>query len=42
MVIDSGPTHLGRVSTRVRIDEDRWAVEREGAIDAGRSGRCPA
>ena len=34
MVIDSGPTHLGRVSTRVRIDDDRWAVEREGAIDA--------
>jgi protein-tyrosine phosphatase len=34
MVIDSGPTHLGRVSTRVRIEDDRWTLEQEGAIDS--------
>jgi L-threonylcarbamoyladenylate synthase len=34
MVIDSGPTHLGNVSTRVLIVDDRWTIEREGAIEA--------
>lgn len=33
IVIDSGRTPLGRASTRVRIEEDRWTLEREGAID---------
>jgi protein-tyrosine phosphatase len=34
MVIDSGPTQLGRSSTWVRIKQDRWIIEREGVIDA--------
>jgi protein-tyrosine phosphatase len=34
MVIDSGPTHLGRPATWVRVEDDRWTIEREGAIDA--------
>ena len=34
MVIDSGPTPWGQVSTIVRIDDDRWTIEREGAIAA--------
>jgi protein-tyrosine phosphatase len=33
MVIDSGPTHCGRICTRVRVESDRWFLEREGAID---------
>jgi protein-tyrosine phosphatase len=33
MVIDSGPTTLGRVATVVGIDGESWTVEREGAID---------
>ncbi|WP_165064709.1 Sua5/YciO/YrdC/YwlC family protein [Paludisphaera rhizosphaerae] len=35
MAVDSGPTRLGRVATAVRIDEDRWTMIREGAIDEG-------
>jgi protein-tyrosine phosphatase len=34
MVIDSGPTLRGQVSTEVRIEDEQWAVERAGAIDA--------
>jgi protein-tyrosine phosphatase len=34
MVIDAGPTHYQRLATVVRIDEDRWSIEREGVIDA--------
>ena len=34
MVIDSGPTHLGCDSTWVRIGDESWTLEREGAIDA--------
>jgi protein-tyrosine phosphatase len=34
MVIDSGPTHLGRDSTMVLIDDEHWTIERPGAIDA--------
>jgi protein-tyrosine phosphatase len=34
MVIDSGPTQLGRAATRVRIADERWTIEREGVIDA--------
>jgi protein-tyrosine phosphatase len=34
MVIDSGPTRSQGVATRVRIAEDRWAVDREGIINA--------
>jgi L-threonylcarbamoyladenylate synthase len=34
MVIDSGPTPWGQVSTIVRIEDDRWTIEREGAIAA--------
>jgi protein-tyrosine phosphatase len=33
MVIDSGPTHHGRVGTEVRIDEHTWALSRAGVID---------
>ena len=33
MVIDSGPTQCGGHCTQVRIDEQRWTIEREGAID---------
>ncbi|MGC8644401.1 MAG: Sua5/YciO/YrdC/YwlC family protein [Isosphaeraceae bacterium] len=33
MVIDSGPTRCGNVCTYVRIDNDRWTMEREGVID---------
>jgi protein-tyrosine phosphatase len=33
MVIDSGPTHHGRVATEVRVDDEKWAVQREGVID---------
>jgi len=34
MVIDAGPTQYQRRSTVVRIDDDRWTIEREAAIDA--------
>ena len=34
MVIDSGPTQCGQLCTQVRIDEDRWTIEREGVIDS--------
>src|SRR5208282_5240503 len=34
MVIDSGPTQCGQLCTRVRIDDQRWTIEREGVIDA--------
>ncbi len=34
MVIDSGPTQCGQFSTHVRIEADRWAIEREGAINS--------
>jgi protein-tyrosine phosphatase len=34
MVIDVGPTHYQRLSTIVRIDNDRWTIEREAAVDA--------
>jgi L-threonylcarbamoyladenylate synthase len=33
MVIDSGPTHLGCESTWVRVGDEHWTLEREGAID---------
>ncbi len=32
MVIDAGPTQYQRLSTIVRIDDDRWTIEREGAV----------
>lgn len=34
MVIDSGPTSCGKACTDVRISDDGWTIEREGAIDA--------
>ena len=34
MVIDSGPTHLECDSTWVRIGDENWTLERQGAIDA--------
>ena len=34
MVIDSGPTQCGQLCTQVRIDEQRWTIEREGVIDS--------
>jgi protein-tyrosine phosphatase len=34
MVIDSGPTLRGQVSTQVRISDEEWALERAGVIDA--------
>jgi protein-tyrosine phosphatase len=33
MVIDSGPTHCGKLCTQVRVESDRWSLERAGAID---------
>lgn len=33
MAIDSGPTRLGRVATAVRVEDDRWSIAREGAVD---------
>ncbi|HKI19707.1 MAG TPA: Sua5/YciO/YrdC/YwlC family protein, partial [Isosphaeraceae bacterium] len=34
MVIDAGPTQYQRPSTIVRIDDDRWTIEREAAVAA--------
>ncbi|MGO9921274.1 MAG: Sua5/YciO/YrdC/YwlC family protein [Isosphaeraceae bacterium] len=34
MVIDAGPTQYQRLSTIIRIDDDRWTLEREGAVAA--------
>jgi len=34
MVIDAGPTQYQNFATVVRIDEDRWSIERQGVIDA--------
>src|SRR5262249_8964518 len=34
MVIDAGPTQYRQFATVVRIDEDRWNIERPGVIDA--------
>ena len=34
MVIDAGPTHYQNFATVVRIDDDRWSIERQGVIDA--------
>ena len=34
MVIDAGPTQYQKFATVVKIDEDRWTIEREGVIDA--------
>jgi protein-tyrosine phosphatase len=36
MVIDSGPTQHRQFATVVRIEDERWSVEREGAIDSAR------
>jgi L-threonylcarbamoyladenylate synthase len=33
MVIDSGPTQYQRLATVVRVDGDKWAIEREGVVD---------
>ena len=37
MVIDAGPTHYQKFATVVRIDEDRWTIERPGVVDARHS-----
>ena len=34
MVIDSGPAQARKPMTHVRIGDDRWSLEREGAIDS--------
>jgi protein-tyrosine phosphatase len=34
MVIDAGPTQYRNFATMVRIDGDRWTIERHGVIDA--------
>lgn len=34
MVIDAGPTHYQNFATVVRIDGDRWSIERQGVVDA--------
>ena len=34
MVVDAGPTHYQNFATVVRIDDDRWSIERQGVIDA--------
>lgn len=33
MIVDAGPTRLGQVSTVVRVEPERWAVVRPGAVD---------
>ncbi|MDG3004190.1 Sua5/YciO/YrdC/YwlC family protein [Paludisphaera mucosa] len=39
MAIDSGPTRFGRVATAVRVQDDRWSIVREGAVDAATLSR---
>ena len=34
MVVDAGPTHYQNFATVVRIDDDRWSIERQGVVDA--------
>jgi len=35
LVVDSGPTRLGKPETVVRLDDERgWTIETEGAVDA--------
>jgi protein-tyrosine phosphatase len=34
MVIDAGPTQYRQFATVVRIEEDRWSIERPGVVDA--------
>src|SRR5271156_2050446 len=34
MVVDGGPTHYQNFATVVRIDGDRWSIERQGVVDA--------
>ncbi len=34
MVIDAGPTQHQNFATVVRIDDNRWSIEREGVVDA--------
>ncbi|HEX3450157.1 MAG TPA: low molecular weight protein arginine phosphatase, partial [Isosphaeraceae bacterium] len=34
MVVDAGPTHYQNFATVVRVDEDRWSIERQGVVDA--------
>jgi protein-tyrosine phosphatase len=34
MVVDAGKTHYQKLATVVRIDDERWSIEREGVIDA--------
>ena len=34
MVVDSGPTQYQKFATVVRVDGDRWSIEREGVVDA--------
>jgi len=34
MVVDAGPTQYQQFATVVKIDENRWSIEREGVIDA--------
>ena len=33
MVLDTGPTQYRQFATVVRIDEDRWSIERPGIVD---------
>ncbi len=34
MVVDAGPTQYQKFATVVRIEDDRWSIERQGVIDA--------
>ena len=34
MVIDAGPTQYQNFATVVRIEDDRWSIERQGVVDA--------
>ena len=34
MVVDAGATHYQKLATVVRIDDDRWSIEREGVIES--------
>jgi L-threonylcarbamoyladenylate synthase len=34
MVVDAGPTQYQKLATVIKIDDNRWSIEREGVIDA--------
>ncbi len=39
MIVDDGPTRMGGLATRVRVNGNEWSIERPGVIDAPRIKR---